>query len=63
MVRADGQVVIGRCRSVPTTLPDGRIRLHERWERYGAHAASGVSYLEECPDAPPGLEGSPGRDA
>ncbi|MCC9307413.1 hypothetical protein LN042_09920 [Kitasatospora sp. RB6PN24] len=49
MVKADGQVVIGRCQSEPTTLPDGRIRLHEVWERYGAHAASGVSYLEEVP--------------
>jgi hypothetical protein len=51
MVLDDGQVVSGRCHSVPTRLPDGRIRLHELWERYGTHAASGVSYLEEIPPA------------
>jgi hypothetical protein len=47
MVLAAGEVVAGRSISVPHVLADGRIRLHERWERYGAHAASGTSYLEE----------------
>ncbi|WP_228718489.1 hypothetical protein [Kitasatospora acidiphila] len=65
MVKADGQVVIGRCQSEPTTLPDGRIRLYEVWERYGAHAASGVSYLEEVPfpRQRTGDAGPPGSDA
>ncbi|GAA1267438.1 hypothetical protein GCM10009665_65350 [Kitasatospora nipponensis] len=47
MVLGDGEVVSGRCHSTPTRLPDGRIRLHETWERFGAHAASGISLLEE----------------
>ncbi|TQF01421.1 hypothetical protein E6W39_03150 [Kitasatospora acidiphila] len=47
VVLSDGEVVSGRCHSTPATLPDGRIRLAETWERYGPHAASGVSYLEE----------------
>jgi hypothetical protein len=47
MVTADGSVVAGRCESTPEVLADGRIRLHERWERYGPHAATGTSRLEE----------------
>jgi hypothetical protein len=47
MVLEDGEIVAGRCWSVPEILPDGRIRLHERWERYGRNATSGVSQLEE----------------
>lgn len=44
---ADGRTVAGRCTSVPTVLDDGRIRLHEHWERYGEHAGTGVSVIEE----------------
>jgi hypothetical protein len=40
-------VIAGRLRSVPTVLEDGRIRLHEHWERFGAEAATGVSVIEE----------------
>lgn len=47
MVLDDGEVISGGCRSVPHLLPDGRIRLHETWERYGAHAGRGESWLEE----------------
>lgn len=47
MVLSDGSVLAGHCRSTPTVLADGRIRLHERWERYGRHAATGTSELEE----------------
>jgi hypothetical protein len=47
MVLDCGDVISGSCVSTPTILADGRIRLSERWERYGANAASGVSYLEE----------------
>jgi hypothetical protein len=48
MVLTGGDVVAGRCRSTPEVLDDGRIRLQETWERYGAHAASGVSTIEEA---------------
>ncbi|MQY35018.1 hypothetical protein SRB17_29900 [Streptomyces sp. RB17] len=54
VVLTDGRVVAGSCRSVPEVLDDGRIRLTETWQRYGKHAASGVSYLEELPGAQAG---------
>lgn len=47
MVLEGGDVVSGRCVSTPMVLDDGRIRLAERWERYGPNAATGLSYLEE----------------
>lgn len=47
MVLAGGDVVSGSCVSTPMVLGDGRIRLAERWERYGPNAAAGLSYLEE----------------
>lgn len=49
MVLATGEVIAGRCVSTPEIMADGRIRLHEKWERYGEHAASGESELEEVP--------------
>ncbi|HEX4062542.1 MAG TPA: hypothetical protein VHY58_16115 [Streptosporangiaceae bacterium] len=45
----DGNVVSGRCVSHPTVLADGRVRLEEHWERYGAHAGTGISVIEEPP--------------
>jgi hypothetical protein len=47
MVLADGEVIVGHCRSVPRVLGDGRIRLTEHWERYQPRPAAGVSHLEE----------------
>jgi hypothetical protein len=52
MVLDTGEVVSGRCRSTPEILADGRIRLHEVWERYGARAGSGTSCIEEIPSTP-----------
>jgi len=49
MVMLGGEIVSGRCHSTPTVLPDGRIRLHEEWERYGDGGSRGVSSLEEVP--------------
>ncbi|RKT54856.1 hypothetical protein [Saccharothrix australiensis] len=49
MVLDDGEVVSGHCRSTPNVLSDGRIRLDEVWERFGDHASSGVSVIEEIP--------------
>jgi hypothetical protein len=48
MVLDTGELVSGRCVSIPTVLDDGRIRLAEGWERYGPGAATGMSYLEEA---------------
>jgi hypothetical protein len=49
MVLDDGEVISGRCHSTPTVLEDGRIRLHEEWERYGPGGGRGVSSIEEIP--------------
>lgn len=46
-VLASGEVISGRCLSTPQVLDDGRIRLHEKWERYGPNASSGISEIEE----------------
>jgi hypothetical protein len=46
----DGRVIAGRVRSVPTVLEDGRIRLHEDYERFGDDNESGVSVIEEHRD-------------
>jgi len=45
MVLADGEVVAGRCVSTPSVLPDGRLRLTERWRR--CDGTTGVSQIEE----------------
>ncbi|GGS35381.1 MULTISPECIES: hypothetical protein [Actinokineospora] len=47
MVLAGGEIISGRTVNTPRQDPDGRIVLREEWERFGEHAASGVSYLEE----------------
>lgn len=47
-VTTDGRTVAGSCVSSPTVLPDGRIRLTERWRRIDGSA--GVSYVEEVTD-------------
>jgi hypothetical protein len=47
MVQTSGEVISGSCVSTPELLADGRVRLCERGERYGEHAAQGVSWLEE----------------
>lgn len=51
MVLDGGEVISGRCHSTPTVLPDGRIRLHEEYERYGADGSRGVSAIEELATA------------
>lgn len=47
MVLTNGEVVCGRTLNTPIVTADGLLRLRESWERYGPHAGSGVSYLEE----------------
>ncbi len=47
MVLRDGAVISGHCVSTPEVLDDGRIRLHEKFERYGRHAVRGFSQIEE----------------
>ncbi|GAA2659757.1 MULTISPECIES: hypothetical protein [Actinosynnema] len=47
MVLEDNRVVSGHCTSTPQVLADGRVRLNEVWERFGAHADRGTSVIEE----------------
>jgi hypothetical protein len=44
-----GEVIAGRCTSVPDVLEDGRIRLREHWQRLGPDGSTGVSVIEEPP--------------
>ncbi|MFG1811183.1 hypothetical protein [Streptomyces sp. NPDC049040] len=47
IVFASGEVVCGHTVNTPELTEDGRVRLHEVWERYGPHAATGTSCIEE----------------
>jgi hypothetical protein len=46
-VNTKGDLMTGRCRSVPQTLPDGRLQLHETWQWTSGDGSSGTSVLEE----------------
>lgn len=53
-VNEAGELMTGRCRSVPETLPDGRLRLHETWQWTCGDESSGASIVEEiAPDGFP----------
>ena len=45
----NGDFRSGRCRARTEILPDGRYRLHERWEWTSGAAGSGRSVTEEVP--------------
>lgn len=42
-----GEFVWGTCTSTPELLPDGRLRLHERWDVLSEPGVSGESLIEE----------------
>ncbi|OIN56836.1 n-acetylglutamate synthase [Arsenicibacter rosenii] len=46
-VNTQGVLMTGRCLSTPERLPDGRIRLHERWQWTSGDESSGESIVEE----------------
>ena len=46
-----GEIQTGECRSIPERLPDGRLRLHERWQWTSGDRSSGTSTIEEIVDA------------
>ncbi|MFG2064562.1 hypothetical protein ACGFIK_24435 [Micromonospora sp. NPDC048871] len=48
MVLQGGEVISGRSVSRPEILADGRIRLHEEWERFAPRASAGTSAIEEA---------------
>jgi hypothetical protein len=46
-LNAKGELMTGICRSTPELLPDGRIRLHEKWQWTSGDHSSGESVIEE----------------
>lgn len=53
-VNRDGRLMTGRCESVPELLPDGRLRLHEKWRWTSGDRSHGESILEELKGATAG---------
>ena len=49
-VNRRGELMTGVCTSIPELLPDGRIRLHEKWLWTCGDRSSGESMIEEIPD-------------
>lgn len=48
-LNAKGELMTGVCRSTPELLPDGRLRLHEKWRWTSGDLSSGESVIEETP--------------
>lgn len=46
-INTSGQLMTGECQSTPEMLPDGRIRLHERWQWTSGDRSAGESTVEE----------------
>ncbi len=44
-----GELMTGRCHSTPERLPDGRLRLHERWQWTSGDQSAGTSIVDEVP--------------
>lgn len=42
-----GELMTGKCFSTPELLPDGRIRLYEKWQWTSGDFSSGESVIEE----------------
>ena len=46
-INTNGEIMTGICRSTPESLPDGRLRLHEKWQWTSGDRSSGESVIEE----------------
>jgi hypothetical protein len=46
-INSKGEMMTGICRSIPELLPNGKIRLHERWKWTSGDLSEGESILEE----------------
>ena len=46
-VNARGELMTGECLSTPEVLPDGRLRLFERWRWTSGDRSAGTSVVEE----------------
>jgi hypothetical protein len=46
-INLKGEICTGTCESIPELLPNGKIRLHEKWQWTSGDASQGESILEE----------------
>jgi len=46
-VNSDGNLMTGICYSTPEILPNGKIRLHEKWKWTSGDKSEGESIIEE----------------
>lgn len=46
-VNDNGELMTGICKSTPEILPNGKIRLHEKWEWTSGDKSKGHSIIEE----------------
>lgn len=46
-VNKKGELMTGICQSTPEILPNGKIRLHEKWQWTSGDKSSGESVIEE----------------
>ncbi|KAJ4305898.1 hypothetical protein N0V90_001431 [Kalmusia sp. IMI 367209] len=46
-VNTEGELMTGKCRSIPEALEDGRLRLKETWQWTSGDCSNGESMLEE----------------
>ena len=46
-INVEGEMMTGMCKSRPETLPNGKIRLHEKWRWTSGDCSDGESVLEE----------------
>lgn len=51
-VNKGGQLMTGKCVSKPEILPDGRIRLREKWQWTSGDKSEGESVIEEITGQP-----------
>jgi len=46
-IDSEGKLMTGKCISTPEQMPNGKIRLHEKWQWTSGDKSSGTSTLEE----------------
>ena len=46
-INIEGEIMTGICKSIPEILPNGKIRLHEKWQWTSSDCSEGESILEE----------------
>ena len=49
-----GELMVGRCMSIPELMPDGRLRFHETWQWLTGDLSPGHSTIEEVAERPAG---------